>query len=276
MLKIKEKCKLLTTNKWFELGIVCVIVVNSVLIGVETYTSNDIISMVQKTALYIFTVEIIMRYIAADNNKEFFSDGWNVFDLTLVAIGYIPESLVTNASMMMAIRVLRILRVLRLLRAAEEIKVIVTVLLRSLSAMVYNVILFFIFIYLYAIIGVGLFRLPDPEKMTSEEKMRYEQFQEIAPNAPVNSPDPYGTLDEAMFTLFRELTSEDWTDIRYNHITASKMNIINVSTTVVNIYHISWFVLAAFLLLNLVTGAIINNYQNVMEENKKRNLAATD
>lgn len=276
MRKIKEKCKLLTTNKWFELGIVCVIVVNSVLIGVETYTSNDIISMVQKTALYIFTVEIIMRYIAADNNKEFFSDGWNVFDLTLVAIGYIPESLVTNASMMMAIRVLRILRVLRLLRAAEEIKVIVTVLLRSLSAMVYNVILFFIFIYLYAIIGVGLFRLPDPEKMTSEEKMRYEQFQEIAPNAPVNSPDPYGTLDEAMFTLFRELTSEDWTDIRYNHITASKMNIINVSTTVVNIYHISWFVLAAFLLLNLVTGAIINNYQNVMEENKKRNLAATD
>lgn len=276
MRKIKEKCKLLTTNKWFELGIVCVIVVNSVLIGVETYTSNDIISIVQKTALYIFTVEIIMRYIAAGNNKEFFSDGWNVFDLTLVAIGYIPESLVTNASMMMAIRVLRILRVLRLLRAAEEIKVIVTVLLRSLSAMVYNVILFFIFIYLYAIIGVGLFRLPDPEKLTGEEKMRYEQFQEIAPNAPVNSPDPYGTLDEAMFTLFRELTSEDWTDIRYNHITASKMNIINVSTTVVNIYHISWFVLAAFLLLNLVTGAIINNYQNVMEENKKKNLAATE
>lgn len=91
----------------------------------------------------------------------------------------------------------------------------------------------------------------------------------MAPNAPINSPDSFGTLDEAMFTLFRELTGEDWTDLRYNHITAYELGVIRANLMTINIYHISWIVLAAFLLLNLVTGAIINNNQTVKTEAKK-------
>lgn len=266
---IKDFCKKLTNNKVFELSIIAVILVNSILIGVETYTNDSTIKMIQQVILGIFTFEIIMRFIAADSIKGFFKDGWNLFDLSLVIIGYIPETMVANASMMMALRVLRVFRVLRLLRTAKEIKVIITVLIRSFSAMFYNVILFVIFVYLYAIIGVGLFKLPDPNTLTGQDKVKYEQFIEKAPNAPTNSPDPFGTLDEAMFTLFRELTGEDWTDLRYNHITAYEYGMIKASPTVINAYHISWFVLAAFLLLNLVTGAIINNYQSVKEENDK-------
>lgn len=266
---IKDFCKKLTNNKVFELSIIAVILVNSILIGVETYTNDSTIKMIQQIILGIFTFEIIMRFIAADSIKGFFKDGWNLFDLSLVIIGYIPETMVANASMMMALRVLRVFRVLRLLRTAKEIKVIITVLIRSFSAMFYNVILFVIFVYLYAIIGVGLFKLPDPNTLTGQDKVKYEQFIEKAPNAPTNSPDPFGTLDEAMFTLFRELTGEDWTDLRYNHITAYEYGMIKASPTVINAYHISWFVLAAFLLLNLVTGAIINNYQSVKEENDK-------
>lgn len=270
MSDIKQLCKRITTNKWFEISIITVILINSVLIGVETYVTNHIIENIQHIILGIFTVEIILRYIAADGIKDFFTNGWNVFDLSLVLIGYIPESLMPNASMMMAVRVLRVFRVLRLLRTSKELKIIITVLMRSFSAMFYNVILFVIFVYLYAIIGVSLFKLPNPNTLNGEEKVRYEQFMEVAPNAPSNSPDPFGSLDEAMFTLFRELTGEDWTDLRYNHVTASEYGVIDVSPITINVYHISWFVLAAFLLLNLVTGAIINNYQTVMDESKQK------
>ena len=270
MNKIQDLCKSITTNKKFELGITVIILLNSFLIGVETYTDNPTIKAIQTSILGIFTIEILLRYIASDSNKAFFLDGWNIFDLSLVLIGYIPETLFANATAMTAIRVLRVFRVLRLLRAAKEIKIIITVLIKSMSAMFYNVILFGIFIYLYAIIGVGLFKLPNPEKMNQQEQIRFEKFMEVAPNAPANSPDPFGTLGEAMFTLFRELTGEDWTDLRYNHITAYEYGFIKATPTVINIYHISWFVLAAFLLLNLVTGAILNNYQLVMEHNKEK------
>ena len=266
MSKIKKIASLIAYNKGFELFITGIIILNSVLIGVETYTDNLTVKMIQQGILYIFTFEILLRFIAARSIKEFFCDGWNVFDLTLVLIGYIPETLFASASMMTALRVLRVFRILRLLRASKEIKLIVTVLVKSMTSMFYNLILFLIFVYLYAIAGVSMFRLPDPTTLEGEQLANYEKLMEVAPHAPTNSPDPFGDLGEAIFTLFRELTGEDWTDVRYNHITASEYGLINANSTVITTYHVSWFCLAAFLLLNLVTGAVINNYQIAIDE----------
>lgn len=269
MNSIKKFSVKLAENHVFELFIIAVILLNSVLIGVETYTENATIKIIQQIILYIFTFEIAVRFIAADNIKSFFKDGWNVFDLTLVLLGYIPETMFANASMMMALRVLRVFRILRLLRAAKEVKLIVTVLIKSTTSMFYNLILFLIFVYLYAIAGVSMFKLPDPATLNAEQKAKYEQLMEVAPHSPSNSPDPFGDLGEAVFTLFRSLTGEDWTDLRYNSITASNMGLIKVNSAVITTYHVSWFCLAAFLLLNLVTGAVINNYQLAIDEQKE-------
>ena len=266
MNSIKDICKKLTEAKWFELTITLIIIVNSLLIGVETYTSNETITLIQQIILGIFTIEIGARFIASDSLKEFFKSGWNNFDLILVLIGYIPDTLIANTSMLMALRVLRVFRVLRLLRAAKEVKVMVTVLIKSMSALFYNVILFVIFVYLFAIIGVSVFKLPDPEKLEGEQKVKYEKLMEEAPNAPTCSPDPYGSVHEAMFTLFRALTGEDWTDLRYNLVVASEYKLIQVGPTFVTAFHVLWFILSAFLLLNLVVGAIVNNYQIAIEE----------
>ena len=276
MSKIKKIASLIAYNKGFELFITGIIILNSVLIGVETYTDNLTVKMIQQGILYIFTFEILLRFIAARSIKEFFCDGWNVFDLTLVLIGYIPETLFASASMMTALRVLRVFRILRLLRAAKEIKLIVTVLVKSMTSMFYNLILFLIFVYLYAIAGVSMFRLPDPSTLEGEQLANYEKLMEVAPNAPTNSPDPFGDLGEAIFTLFRELTGEDWTDVRYNHITASEYGLINANSTVITTYHVSWFCLAAFLLLNLVTGAVINNYQIAIDEEDEKKKDKSD
>ena len=276
MSKIKKIASLIAYNKGFELFITGIIILNSVLIGVETYTDNLTVKMIQQGILYIFTFEILLRFIAAKSIKEFFCDGWNVFDLTLVLIGYIPETLFASASMMTALRVLRVFRILRLLRASKEIKLIVTVLVKSMTSMFYNLVLFLIFVYLYAIAGVSMFRLPDPSTLEGEQLANYDKYMEVAPNAPSNSPDPFGDLGEAIFTLFRELTGEDWTDLRYNHITASEYGLIHVNSAVITTYHVSWFCLAAFLLLNLVTGAVINNYQIAIDEEDEKKKDKSD
>lgn len=80
MSKIKEITSLIAHNKGFELFITGIIILNSVLIGVETYTDNLAVKMIQQGILYIFTFEILMRFIAAKGIKEFFCDGWNVFE----------------------------------------------------------------------------------------------------------------------------------------------------------------------------------------------------
>lgn len=273
---VKAFSKKLTEAKWFDLSITTIIIINSLLIGVETYVTNDIITLIQNVILGIFTLEIILRFIAADSIKEFFKGGWNNFDLILVLIGYIPTSIIANASMLMALRVLRVFRVLRLLRAAKEIKIMITVLIKSMSALFYNIVLFVIFVYLFAIIGVSVFKLPDPSSLNQVQVAKYEQLMQVAPNAPTCSPDPYGTLDEAMFTLFRALTGEDWTDLRYNLVVASEYDLIHVSPTFVTTFHVFWFILSAFLLLNLVVGAIVNNYQLAIDETNKEESETVD
>lgn len=271
MNSFKQASLQIIDSKWFEYFIIAIILINSFLIGVQTTYSDDTINHVQRLILYIFTVEVVLRFLAAPTIKDFFKSGWNIFDLLLVVIGWIPPTIVTNASAITALRVIRVLRVLRLLRTLSEIKLIVAVLVRSMKSLLYNGILFFIFMYLFAVAGVSMFRLPNPSTLHGVELERYEQLMHDAPHSPVNSPDPYGSVGEAFFTLFRALTGEDWTDLRYNLITASDYGLIPVSSSVITIFHVVWFCMAAFLLLNLVTGAVINNYQlSIDEEERKR------
>ena len=105
--------------------------------------------------------------------------------------------------------------------------------------------------------------------LSADKKVLLLEYVNEAPNAPVISPDPYMDLSETMFTLFRVLTGEDWTDIRYNLTTASEKGLINSPAWVITAYHVLWYVLSAFLLLNLLVGAILNNYQVIMNEFKE-------
>jgi voltage-gated sodium channel len=272
MEKIKRIASQIADNKIFEFFIIGVIITNSALIGIETFYSSHVINIIQEIILGIFTIEIVIRFIAAKNIKSFLKDGWNIFDLTLVIIGYIPATIFSNASMITALRVLRIFRVLRLLRTTKELKLIVNVLIKSMRSMLYNLILFLIFVYLYAIAGVAMFRLPDVSELEGEKLETYNEFMENSPHVLANH-DPFGNLGEAIFTLFRELTGDGWTELRYNHIDASERGLIDVSSTIITTYHVSWFCIAAFLMLNLITGAVINNYQiaiNEQETEKKR------
>ena len=132
---LKSISSSLLSKKWFEPFIIAVILINCILIGVETYIQPNWIVLVQKVALVVFTVEILIRWIARLSAKSFCKDAWNMFDLFIVLISLIPESVFENGSWIICIRILRVFRVLRLLRAAEEVKLIVAVLIRSFCAL---------------------------------------------------------------------------------------------------------------------------------------------
>ena len=261
----------LLSKKWFEPFIIVVILINCILIGVETYIQPNWILLVQKVALAVFTIEILIRWIARQSVKSFFKDAWNMFDLFIVLISLIPESVFENGSWIICIRILRVFRVLRLLRASEEVKLIVAVLIRSFSALTYNGLFFLIFMYLFSLIGLNLFKLPDASIADEDTLIRLSDYHTMAPNAPIISPDPYGTLSESMFSLFRILTGEDWTDLRYNLLIAADLDLINASAWMVTFFHVIWYIISAFLLLNLLVGAILNNYQVIMQESRSQN-----
>jgi voltage-gated sodium channel len=266
----KTKLHDLVYSKKFELFIMVIILINCVVIGLETYQPRPVYDNISLVCLIIYTIEISLRFIVRDSVKSFFSSGWNLFDLFIVVAGYIPEDISPNAGIIAVLRVLRVFRILKLFKTNLELRLIISVMIRSMRALTYNAMVMLIFMYVFAIAGVHLFKLPSADNgATPEQLEQVAVLLEQAPHAPGNSDDPYGTLTEAMFTLLRCMSGDDWTDLRYNLVTASRMNLIPVPPVVVSIFHIFWYVFAAFLLINLVVGAVINNYQEIMEAEKK-------
>ncbi len=244
-------CQRMVRHPIFDQAAVIVIVINAVLIGVELSHGSPEITFIQQSIILFFVVELIIRFLGRESYKEYFSDGWNYFDIFIVSVSLIPEAAVSGADVSV-LRALRVLRVFRALRAIEELRLITTVLLKSIKSLVYSGALFFIFMYVYAVVGVSMFRNPNYA---------------VSPNAELNptQPDPYGDLGEAMFSLFRVLTGEDWTDLRYNLLLVHS----DLSSWV-TFYHVSWMIVSGFLLINLVVGAVINNYDKAIEEAHKQ------
>ena len=47
------------------------------------------------------------------------------------------------------------------------------------------------------------------------------------------------------------------------------MRLKNRKNFTVTFYHVSWMILGAYLLVNLVVGAILNNYDRILSERKE-------
>jgi voltage-gated sodium channel len=101
----------------------------------------ELVDLVVQT---IFVGEIAIRLLAHwPGLGRFFRDGWNVFDLTVVAASLLPEA---GAFAMVA----RLLRVTRLVSVFPELRLIVSTMLRSIPSMGH---ILSLLLYVYGILG---------------------------------------------------------------------------------------------------------------------------
>lgn len=269
---LKKFARLIINMTAFNMGILAVIVINGLLIGVQTYPwAPDWIHFVQLFILFIFFFEVWVRWVGRNSTREFLTDGWNYFDIIILILGVVPEvaDIVmeqeqggSQSSVWATLRVLRVIQLTRSIRAIDEMRLLVAVLVRSIRSLSYIAVLFLLVMYIYAIIGVSLFKNPD-----------YAESEQL--HLTGSNVDPYGDIGEAFFTLFRILTGEDWTDLRYNmldneYTTANGRNVPakQIPNGIKTLYHVSWMIIAAYLLMNLVVGAIVNNFQMVLDAKK--------
>ena len=182
-------CQRIRDDHRFEIFIIGVIVAAGVLVGFET--SQKLVSQygavlhgIDKLILFIFIVEIVIK-MAAEGSRplNYFRNGWNVFDFTIVAVCLLPST----GAWVTVVRLARILRAVRLITQIPRLQVLVGALLKSLPSMGYVSLLLGLHFYVYAVMGTFLFR--------------------------GNDPGHFGDLGQSMLSLFRVVTLEDWTDV---------------------------------------------------------------
>jgi voltage-gated sodium channel len=224
----------LRNNKIFELFVVSIIILSAVLIGAKTYeipaTFITLMKWLDFSVTLIFLFEISIRFVAEENKKRFFHNGWNIFDTLIVIVSLIP---IEDSEMALIGRLVRIFRVLRMISIIPELRMLLNSLLRALPQLGYVLLLMFIIFYIYAAVGSTFF-------------------------AKVN-PVLWGDIAISLLTLFRVMTFEDWTDVMYE-----TMEVYPFSW----IFYLTFIFLTAFAFLNMVIGIVVNVLED--EHSKER------
>ncbi|CAK9050610.1 Voltage-dependent T-type calcium channel subunit alpha-1H (Low-voltage-activated calcium channel alpha1 3.2 subunit) (Voltage-gated calcium channel subunit alpha Cav3.2) [Durusdinium trenchii] len=166
---IVHLCRRVVGNNVFECVISVVILVNAIMIGVESDLSirgeDDQVwlQVMEILFLVVYTVEIVIRLIA--HKWKAFKDPWFDFDLILVVLSFIGQifaTVLTVPSIIQQVLVLRALRLLRLIRAVRMIKQMRTIwrlvsgLLTSCNTMLSTMALLLLVLYIFAILGIEM------------------------------------------------------------------------------------------------------------------------
>jgi voltage-gated sodium channel len=228
-----DKIGSITGSTLFRRIVITLIVLNAIIVGLDTYPQihaayGKSLHLADRIILYVFSLELVLRFLGSNPPIAFFRSGWNLFDLIIVGVSFLPSSQFFTVA-----RLFRILRALRTVSVLPDLQKLVTALLRSLPALGHILILLALLMYVYAAIGTSL-------------------FGEIAPKY-------FGTLHQSVLTLFSVITLEGWIAV---------MDEVLPHMPAAWIYFVTFILIATFVAMNFFVGVIVNNLQAVEIEER--------
>jgi voltage-gated sodium channel len=229
-----QTAKRITDSRSFRATIIATILGAGVLAGIETDAAmvaahGTLLGALDAIVLGIFIIEVILKLTAHSPRPwDYFKDGWNVFDFTIVVLCLLPM----DSQFAVVLRLGRTLRLLRLVSTLPKLQLLVGALFKSFSSMGYVGMLLGLMFYIYAIIGVHLFGGHDEEH--------------------------FGSLSKTFLTLFQTITLDDWKFL-FASATGS-------SPAIAAAYFVSFILLGTMIMLNLFIGIIMNSMSEMHTE----------
>uniref|UniRef100_P22002-4 Isoform 4 of Voltage-dependent L-type calcium channel subunit alpha-1C n=1 Tax=Rattus norvegicus TaxID=10116 RepID=P22002-4 len=262
-------------STYFEYLMFVLILLNTICLAMQHYGQSCLfkIAMNILNMLFtgLFTVEMILKLIAF-KPKGYFSDPSNVFDF-LIVIGSIIAVILsetnpaehTQCSPSMSaeensrisitfFRLFRVMRLVKLLSRGEGIRTLLWTFIKSFQALPYVALLIVMLFFIYAVIGMQVFG-----------KIALNDTTEI------NRNNNFQTFPQAVLLLFRCATGEAWQDIMLACMPGKKCapesepsNSTEGETpcgsSFAVFYFISFYMLCAFLIINLFVAVIMDNF----------------
>ncbi|XP_069345495.1 voltage-dependent L-type calcium channel subunit alpha-1C isoform X17 [Eulemur rufifrons] len=262
-------------STYFEYLMFVLILLNTICLAMQHYGQSCLfkIAMNILNMLFtgLFTVEMILKLIAF-KPKGYFSDPWNVFDF-LIVIGSIIDVILSETNpaehtqcspsmnaeensriSITFFRLFRVMRLVKLLSRGEGIRTLLWTFIKSFQALPYVALLIVMLFFIYAVIGMQVFG-----------KIALNDTTEI------NRNNNFQTFPQAVLLLFRCATGEAWQDIMLACMPGKKCAPESESSNSTEgeapcgssfavFYFISFYMLCAFLIINLFVAVIMDNF----------------
>ncbi|HMY10546.1 MAG TPA: ion transporter [Turneriella sp.] len=241
----------IASSRFFQNFITVVIVLASMLVGIETYPEiekqyHKLLHTLDLLIIGIFTLEVVIKIGAEGRHPlRYFRDPWNVFDFVIVTACYLPF----ENQYITVLRLIRLLRVLRLLRAFPKLQILVGAIFKSIPSMGYVSLLMGLLFYVYAIAGVLLFGKNDPVH--------------------------FGNLNSSLLSLFQTVTLEGWVELmniqlhgcdKIGYEAFRELCTQPARSYVAPLFFISFILVGTFVLLNLFIGVILTGMEEARNE----------
>ena len=227
----------LVESPLFTTVVLVVIVANAVVLGLQTYDGivrryGDELDLLDNVFLGFFVVEIALRIGAHGRHPSGFArSGWNVFDVLVVAVAFVP-GLRENSTLLRLARLARVVRVVRLL---PDLRILLLAVARSLPPLASMIVLTTLILFVYGMVGWTLF---------GDE-----------------APDRWGDIGSAMLTLFVLLTLENFPVYLEQGMAIHSWSWV---------YFVSFALVAVFLVLNVLIGIVINSLEEARALERRR------
>ncbi|XP_060913471.1 voltage-dependent L-type calcium channel subunit alpha-1D [Labrus mixtus] len=268
----RRKCRTAVKSVTFYWLVILLVFLNTLTIASEHYNQPDWLTEVQdaanKVLLAMFTLEMLVKMYSL-GLQAYFVSLFNRFDCFVVCGGILETILVELAIMsplgISVFRCVRLLRIFKVTRHWASLSNLVASLLNSMKSIASLLLLLFLFIIIFSLLGMQLFG----------GKFNFDET--------VTKRSTFDNFPQALLTVFQILTGEDWNTVMYDGIMAYGGPAS--SGMIVCIYFIILFICGNYILLNvflaiavdnLADAESLNSAQREEKEAKKRKNSAKD
>ncbi|XP_078026295.1 voltage-dependent L-type calcium channel subunit alpha-1D isoform X2 [Epinephelus lanceolatus] len=268
----RRKCRAAVKSVTFYWLVIILVFLNTLTIASEHYNQPNWLTEVQdaanKVLLAMFTLEMLVKMYSL-GLQAYFVSLFNRFDCFVVCGGIVETILVELAIMsplgISVFRCVRLLRIFKVTRHWASLSNLVASLLNSMKSIASLLLLLFLFIIIFSLLGMQLFG----------GKFNFDET--------VTKRSTFDNFPQALLTVFQILTGEDWNTVMYDGIMAYGGPAS--SGMVVCIYFIILFICGNYILLNVFLAIAVDNLadaeslntaQKEEEEAKKRKNSAKD
>ncbi|XP_041836462.1 calcium channel, voltage-dependent, L type, alpha 1D subunit, a [Melanotaenia boesemani] len=257
----------------FEYIMFVLIMLNTLCLAVQHYSQSalfsyvmDILNMVFTA---VFTVEMFLKLIAF-KPRHYFADAWNTFD-ALIVVGSVVDIAITEVNptetpqvdelgntedsariSITFFRLFRVMRLVKLLSRGEGIRTLLWTFIKSFQALPYVALLIAMLFFIYAVIGMQVFG-----KIA------------MVDGTQINRNNNFQTFPQAVLLLFRCATGEAWQEIMLACMPGKLCDPesdynpgeeMTCGSGFAIIYFITFYMLCAFLIINLFVAVIMDNF----------------
>ncbi|CDW52516.1 voltage dependent calcium channel type D subunit [Trichuris trichiura] len=246
--RCRRCCRRIVKCQAFYWLVIVLVFLNTMVLTSEHYGQPEWLDRFQDVAnlcfVILFTLEMFLKMYSL-GFVNYFVALFNRFDC-FVVVSSIVEFALTSAGLMKplgvsVLRSARLLRIFKVTRYWNSLRNLVASLLNSLRSIASLLLLLFLFIVIFALLGMQVFG---------------GKFNTINPHA-VKPRANFDTVVQALLTVFQILTGEDWNAVMYNGIEA--FGGVHSIGVIVCIYFIVLFICGNYILLNVFLAIAVDN-----------------